>query len=79
VYDDSGVAKAHSGAIYVNVAGQPTLRKQDVEMMIRWVDRLWLLLEERHNFGPGNNKETARQMFSRAREHYRAKLARARE
>jgi len=78
VYDDSGVAKAHSAPIYVTVGGQPTLIKDDVELMIRWVDRLWLLLEERHNFGPGNNKEIARHMFAQARDHYRAKLAMAR-
>jgi TolB protein len=79
VYDDSGVAKAHSGAIYVHVGGQPVLLKHDVELMLRLVDRLWLLLEERHNFGPGNNKEIARRMFAQARAHYRAKLAQARE
>jgi Tol biopolymer transport system component len=77
VYDDSGVAKAHSGAIYIDVGGRPTLVKEDIELMIGWVDRLWLLLEERRNLGPGNNREVARQMFAQAREHYRAKLARA--
>ena len=59
VSDDSGVAKAHSGAIYVNVGGQPTLLKEDIELMIRWIDRFWALLEERQNFGPGNNREVA--------------------
>jgi hypothetical protein len=78
VYDDSGVVRAHSGAIYVDVDGQPTLLKEDIELMIRWVDRLWDLLEERNNFGPGGNRQRARQIFTRAREHYQAKLVKAR-
>jgi len=45
--------------------------------MIRWVDRLWALLEERNNFGPAPNRETARQMIEQARQHYIAKFARA--
>src|SRR6202043_1889607 len=53
VYDDSGIVRAHSGAIYVDAGGQPTLLKEDIELMIRWVDRLWALLEEGNNFGPG--------------------------
>jgi len=78
VYDDAGVARAHSGAIYVDIGGQPTVLKEDIELMIRWVDRLWALLEERNNFGPGTNRETARQMIAQARQHYMAKLARTR-
>ena len=78
VYDDSGVVRAHSGAIYIDVDGQPTLLKEDIELMIRWVDRLWNLLEERNNFGPGGNRQRARQIFTRAREHYQAKLVKAR-
>jgi hypothetical protein len=78
VYDDAGVARAHSGAIYVDIGGQPTILKDDVEMMIRWVDRLWALLEERNNFGPGANREHAHQMITQARQHFTAKLTRAR-
>ena len=51
------------------------LLKDDLEIMIRWIDRLWALLEERNNFG--RNREVARQMFDQARAHYRAKLAQA--
>jgi hypothetical protein len=78
VYDDAGVPRAHSGAIYVDIGGEPTILKNDIETMIRWVDRLWALLEERKNFGPGANRENARQMIAQARQHYKAKLARAR-
>jgi TolB protein len=70
-----GIPRAHSGAIYVHVGGQHTLIKEDVELMIRWVDRLWLYLEERDNLGPGDNRARARKMFDQAREHYTAKLA----
>ena len=77
VYDDSGIARAHSGAIYVDIGG-PTVLRSDVELMIRWLDRLWALLEERNNFGPGNRRELARQMFDRARAQYLSKLTKAR-
>jgi hypothetical protein len=78
VYDDAGVPRAHSGAIYVDIGGQPTILKDDIELMIRWVDRLWALLEERNNFGPGANRDTARQMIEQSRQHYSSKSARAR-
>ncbi|MEX2261096.1 MAG: hypothetical protein WD696_04055 [Bryobacteraceae bacterium] len=70
--------KAHSGAIYVNVNGQPPLLKEDVELMIRWVDRFWRLLEERNNFGPGDNRERAHKMVMQARAHFEEKLKKAR-
>jgi hypothetical protein len=73
-----GMPRAHSGAIYVDVGGSPTLLKEDLELMIFWVDRLWALLEERDNFGPGDNRARARKMIDQARQHYQAKLARAR-
>ena len=57
-----GIPRAQSGAIYVHVGGQPTLIKEDVELMIRWVDRLWLYLEERNNLGPGDNRARARKI-----------------
>ncbi len=66
---------AHSGAIYVSIDGKPTLVKSDLELMIRWIDRLWALLEERNNFGPRDNRERARKMIEQARRHFEAKLA----
>jgi len=69
-----GMPRAHSGAIHVRVGGRPTLVRQDVELMIRWLDRLWLSLEERNNFGPGDNRQRARQMIAEARKHYEGKL-----
>ena len=71
------VPRAHSGPVYVHIGGAPVLVKEDVELMLRWVDRLWLLLEERNNFGPGDNRERARKMFEAARKHYQEKLAKA--
>ncbi len=70
-----GVPRAHSSAIYVAVGGRPTLVREDVELMVRWLDRLWLTLEERNNFGPGDNRERARRMIAEARKHYETKLA----
>jgi hypothetical protein len=70
--------KAHSGPIFVNVNGQPVLIKEDIELMIRWVDRFWRLLEERDNLGPGDNREQARKMVMQARAHFEEKLKRAR-
>jgi TolB protein len=72
-----GIPRAHSGAVYVLVGGEPVLVRQDLELMLRWIDRHWAYLEERDNFGPGDNRALARRMFDQAREHYQAKLARA--
>jgi hypothetical protein len=60
------------------VGGAPTLLRGDVELMIRWIDRLWALLEERNNLGPAANREAARRMIAQARGHFEKKLAQAR-
>lgn len=74
---DDGIPRVHSGPIYVQTGGKPVLVKADVELMIRWVERLWLYLERRDNFGSEDNKTRARRMFEQALEHYRVKLAQA--
>ncbi len=73
-----GIPRAHSGVVYVNVGGRPTVLRDDVELMLTWVDRLWLLLEERGNFGPGTNRAHARQIIQQARRYYEQKLSEAR-
>jgi len=78
IADPGFIPRAHSSAIYVRVGEPPTLVKADLELMIRWVDRLWILLEERNNFGPGDNRERARAMIMQARKHFEAKLAASR-
>ncbi len=69
-----GPPRAHSGPIYVHADGRPTLVREDIELMIRWVDRLWAYLEERNNFGPGDNRRRAQRVLQQAREHFQAKL-----
>jgi hypothetical protein len=71
------VPRAHSGPIYVHLGRQPVLIREDVELMLRWIDRLWQLLVERDNFGPEPNRQRASAMLSQARAHYQAKLANA--
>ena len=73
----AGVPRAHSGPVYVHLGGQPVLIRDDVELMVRWVDRLWQLLVERDNFGPDPNRQRAGEMVRAARTHYQGKLSRA--
>jgi len=73
-----GIPRAHTSPIYVHVGGAPTLLRGDVELMIRWIGRLWALLEERNNLGPAANREAARRMIAQARGHFEKKLAQAR-
>ncbi len=68
------IPRAHTGAIYVKVGGALILVRQDVELMIRWVDRLQALLEERNNYGPGDNRTRALAMIAQARKHFEGKL-----
>jgi hypothetical protein len=68
------LARAHSAPVYVHVGGRPVIVKEDVELMIRWLNRLWASLDERNNFGPGADRDRARAMFDRWLAHYRAKL-----
>ena len=74
---DDRIPRAHSGAVYVKVGGKPVLVKDDLDTLIRWIDRLWAYLEERDNFGPGDNRVRAKEMIDRARKHYLDKLAQA--
>jgi hypothetical protein len=74
-YPDDGVPRAHSGVVYVTVDGKATLIREDIAMLLRWTDRLWLYLEERNNFGTSNNRELAKKTIDKAREHYQKKLA----
>ncbi|MBI1787932.1 MAG: CehA/McbA family metallohydrolase [Acidobacteria bacterium] len=69
------IPRAHSAPVYLEVGGQPVLVREDLELMIQWVDRLWLLLEERNNFGSAANREAARKMITQARDHFQKKLA----
>jgi hypothetical protein len=70
----SAPARAHSAAVYVHVGGRPVIVREDVELMIRWLNRFWASLEERNNFGSANNRALARAMLDRGLAHYRAKL-----
>lgn len=73
-YPDDGVPRAHSGVVYVTVDGKDTLIREDIAMLLRWTDRLWLYLEERNNFGTSNNRDLAKKTIDKAREHYQRKL-----
>ena len=50
-------AMAHSSAVYVTAAGQPTLVRGDLETAVRWVDRLWAYLVERITSARGRTAE----------------------
>jgi hypothetical protein len=51
--------------------------QEDVELMLRWLDRLWQLLNERNNFGPEPNRARTNEMINLARAHYQVKLSSA--
>ena len=67
-------ALAHSSPVYVTAGSKPALVREDLEIALRWVDRLWGYLVERDNFGSRANREAARDMIDRARKHYKGKL-----
>jgi TolB protein len=69
------IPRAHSAPVYIHIGGRRVLVREDVELMIRWTDRLWRILEERNNFGSAANKAAARAMFDKGLAHYKAKLA----
>jgi Tol biopolymer transport system component len=70
------VPRAHSAPVWVEF-GKPVLVKEDVELMITWLHRVWAYLEERDNFGGTENRSKARAMFDQGIAHYRGKLAQA--
>ncbi len=67
-------ALAHSSAVYVTAGSGPVLVREDLEIAVRWIDRLWAYLVERDNLGSQANREAARNMIDRARNHYLEKL-----
>lgn len=70
------VPRAHSAPVWVEF-GKPVLVREDVQLMIAWLNRIWAYLEERDNFGSAENRLKARAMFDQGIAHYRAKLAQA--
>jgi hypothetical protein len=67
-------SRAHSGVVWVQLGGKPLVVREDVELMVRWINSLWMYLEERNNFGPAGNRQKARAYFERALAVYKAKL-----
>ena len=67
-------AMAHSSAVYVIAGSKPVLVREDLEIAVRWIDRLWAYLVERDNFGSPVFREKAREMIDQARKHYKEKL-----
>ena len=67
-------ALAHTSAVYVTAGGVPPLVEEDLELAVRWIDRLWANLVERNNFGSEENREAAKKMIDSARRHYQEKL-----
>ncbi len=67
-------ALAHSSPVYLTEGDRPTLVREDLELAVRWIDRLWAYLVERDNFGSAENRQAAREMIDRARRHYQDKL-----
>ena len=67
-------ALAHSSPVYVMAGSEPVLVREDLEIAVRWIDRLWGYLVERDNFGTQENREAAWGMIERARNHYLDKL-----
>lgn len=68
-------AMAHSSAVYVTAGEQQVLVREDLELAIRWVDRLWAYLIERDNFGSAESQDAAGDMIGRARRHFQDKLS----
>ena len=68
------IPRAHSGVVSVLVDGKSVLVRKDLELMLRWIDRLWAYLEERNNYGSPENRAQALRTFNEARAHYQAKL-----
>jgi len=66
---------AHSSAVYVTAGQQQVLVREDLELAMRWVDRLWAYLIERDNFGSAENQDAAGDMIGRARQHFQDKLS----
>ncbi len=67
-------ALAHSSPVYVTADGRPVLVRDDLNVAVRWVDRLWVDLLERDNLGSDDNRRAAREMVNRARQHFQDKL-----
>ena len=68
-------ARAHSSAVWVTDGTEQVLVREDLELAVRWVDRLWAYLVERDNFGSAENQDSAREMIDQAREHLQDKLS----
>jgi len=67
--DDQG--QAHTGAIYVEVAGKPAASKKDAEYFLQWIDRLEAKLRERNRLPSPELRARVESQLNAARVVYR--------
>lgn len=72
---DSG-AQAHSGVVYVDVAGKPAASRKDAEHFLQWIDTLEAKLRERDRVPSAALKAQVQSNLDRARAVYREIAAR---
>ncbi|TDD07705.1 hypothetical protein E1292_12900 [Nonomuraea deserti] len=66
---------AHTSPVYVDVAGSHVAREADVRWCLAWLDRLEALLREFGRFDTGDQLDDHLEVYERAREVYRGRLA----
>jgi len=66
-------AQAHTAAVYLRHGSKPMQPlRNDAELFVTWIDRLWDLIELRNNFASTSQKETVRTLVQKARKYYAA-------
>jgi TolB protein len=71
-----GRQQAHSGAVYVEVAGKPAGSKSDADYFLSWIDRLEAQLKNRDRVPADALKKHVEEQLNAAREVYRRIAAR---
>jgi hypothetical protein len=67
----AGEGQAHTGVVYVDIAGRPAKARSDAQFFLKWIDRLEVVVRERDRI-PAEEKahvqgqlEAARKVFAR--------------
>lgn len=67
------IPRAHSAPVYIHLGGKPVIVREDMDLMVRWIQRLWASLEERNNYGAPGNRQRVRAMFDQALAYYKSR------
>ena len=66
-----GPAWAHTGPVYVKVAGRGIASRQDAEYFVDWIEQMLRVVAARNRYASAENRRQVETLFQRAQDEFR--------